>query len=73
MVSKEDTCSVFSDIGTVYSGAVFCMVNRDNSGSPASPVVAETPFSETTPETVNSNFKNVKDCGPPTSAYSEQS
>lgn len=33
MVSERDTFSVFSEIRTVYSGAVFRMPNGNNGGS----------------------------------------
>lgn len=33
VVSERDTFSVFSEIGTVYSGAVFRMPNGNNGGS----------------------------------------
>lgn len=55
MVSEKDTFSL-SDIGTVFSGVVFCVASEDNGGFPASPmtVVTKTAVSEPT--------LSVKDC-----------
>lgn len=47
MVSEKDTFSL-SDIGTVYSGVVFCVASEDNGGFPAMTVVTKTAVVEPT-------------------------
>lgn len=47
VVSEKDTFSL-SDIGTVYSGVVFCVASEDNGGFPAMTVVTKTAVVEPT-------------------------